>query len=130
MKSSSIIVAAIAGMGLLFLLGSVLGLIVEEISFESTLVVGIISYFVTGFISGYLANWKGAFHGVFAALLLWVFNLFYWFFILRPSLGYIDPTSAFWGWFILFAFIGGLISLGIGAVGGFLGERMRTKPRS
>jgi len=126
LKSSSIIVAAIAGIGLMFLLGSVFSLIVGELSFESTLVVGIISYFVTGFISGYLANWKGAVHGVFAALLLWAFNLFYWFFALRPSLGYIGPTSAFWGWFILFAFIGGLLSWGIGAVGGFLGERART----
>ncbi len=127
MKSSSIIVAAIAGIGLMFLLGSVFGSIVGELGFESTLVVGLISYFITGFISGYLANWKGAVHGVFAALLLWVFNFVYSYATLRPSLGYIDPTSAFWGWFAMFTYIGGLIFLGISALGGFVGERIRTR---
>jgi len=119
LKWPSVIVAAIAGVGLMFLLGFLFGLVVGEASFGGTLVISIISYFSTGFISGYLANWKGATYGAWAAFLLYVFNLSIAI-ILQAKIGYIQTFS-------LLEYLMILVFAGIGALGGFLGERIRTE---
>jgi len=122
LKWPLVIVAAIAGLGLMYLLGFLFGLIVGDVSFGGILVISIISYFSTGFISGYLANWKGATYGGWAAFLLYIFNLSIAI-ILRVKIGYIYAFS-----FLEYLMV--LVFAGIGALGGFLGERIRNEPPS
>jgi len=122
LKWAAIIVAAIAGLGLMYLMGFLFGLIVGKVIFEGILVISIISYFSTGVISGYLANWKGASYGTYAAFLLYIFNAIITI-ILYAKIGYVYTTS-----FLEYLIV--LIFAGIGAVGGFLGERIRTEPTS
>lgn len=119
-----VVVAAIVGIALMFLLGFAINLIIPvDTSLEGWLTItwgiGIFCYFTTGLIAGAWTNWKGATYGGFAAMVVWFVNLIYSFVIgIAYGLAY-GPV------FFLGVFIVGLFMMGIGALGGFVGERIR-----
>lgn len=129
MKWMSIPVSVIFGIALMVVLGFILELIIPvnlalEDGFVVMLGILVFSYFATGLVAGAWANWRGATYGTFATILVWVFNLFYSLFAFGP-IGYPGPTSPLvgvWMWSIL---IFGFFAVGVGALGGFVGERVR-----
>lgn len=116
LKWLPIVVAAIVGIGLMLLLGFAL----DPVALGTILGIGTVCYFVTGLIAGAWARWRGPVHGVYAAMLAWFGNLIYSFVI---GIAY-GPASRVPGFFIA-VFVVGIIAIGIGALGGFVGERLR-----
>jgi len=116
----------------MFLLGFVIAsFIPADISFEGWLAISLgiggFCYFVAGLIAGYWADWKGATHGAVAAMVVWGFNLFYSLAAIGPvGMGYPGPTSGLVVVFMLSHIIAGFLMAGIGALGGFVGERIRS----
>lgn len=119
----SIVVAAIVGIVLMFLVGFALNSVIpSDISLEEwftmSLGLSVVCYLTTGFIAGALANWKGAVYGLFAAMIVWIINLIA--FLLQVFPLVVVPEL------VIFIWIGGLFALGVGALGGFVGERVRS----
>lgn len=115
----------------MFLLGfAIAPFIPADISFEGWLAISLgmggFCYFVAGLIAGYWADWKGATHGAVAAMVVWGFNLFYSLVTIGPvGMGYPGSTSGLVVVFMLSHIIAGFLMAGIGALGGFVGERIR-----
>ena len=116
LKWLPIVVAAIVGIGLMFLLG----IAFHADTFGMLLGIGFVCYFVTGLIAGAWANWRGWGHGGFAGVLLWVGNLIYSF-VTGVAYG---PLSQVPGFF-LGVFMAGISGVAISTLAGFVGERIR-----
>ena len=116
LKWLPIVVAAIVGIALMFLLGFVL----NKVTLGSMLGIGAVSYLVTGLIAGAWAHWRGWAHGMFAGILVWFGNLIYSF-VTGVAYG---PASQVPGFF-LGIFMAGVFAIGIGGLGGFVGDRIR-----
>jgi putative membrane protein (TIGR04086 family) len=83
-------------------------------------VLGLICYIIGGLIAGAMAEYKGAVHGMLAAVIAVFLSM-----IVNYGMGNFKDVSAF---LILFSLAFGLlIALGLGALGGYLGERLRNR---
>lgn len=127
LKWLPVVVAAIVGIALMRLLGFALPPpIPSDITLKSVMAtilgIGVFCYFVAGVIAGAWANWKGYGYGALAAVLVFLGNLAYSFAIGTP---YIDLSHPFLS--LLGVFIAGLFAMGIGTLGGFVGERIRSR---
>jgi len=125
-KKLPVAVAAIVGIALMRLLGFALPPpIPSDITLKSVMAtilgIGVFCYFVTGVIAGAWANWKGYGYGALAAVLVFLGNLAY---SLAIGTAYVDLSHPFWS--LLGFFMAGLLALGIGALGGFVGDRIRS----
>lgn len=98
----------------------VLGIAFHVDTFGMLLGIGFICYFVTGLIAGAWANWKGYQYGGFAATLVWLGNLIY-----SDVIGIAHGPASQVPGFFLGIFITGFFAMGIGVLGGFVGERIR-----
>jgi hypothetical protein len=126
LKWLSIIAGGIVGTALMVALSfgfmAAIPIVTDEILLLILLVIIVLGYLTTGFITGALANWKGMLHGSVAASLAYfvafIFNMVSEM-IYAPS--YMLRNVEL----IPFFYIGYFIVAGLGALGGFLGERTR-----
>ena len=121
LKWLPIVISAVIGIALMLLLGFIipLGTTLGGL-LAITLGIGFLSYFASGLIAGAWAGWRGPSHGLFAGLLIWFANLIYGF-ITGVAYG---PASQGLS-FILGILLSGIFAIAIGALGGFVGERIR-----
>jgi hypothetical protein len=122
MRWPSIVGGAVIGIALMLVVSFAFGLsnsgTTDGGTWAALIAAGAFCYLVAGFVAGVWANWRGAGHGVAAGLMVWLTNLVYLFITgvaYGPGYESLMPL----------VFIGGIFALGIGALGGFIGGRIR-----
>lgn len=118
-----IVAAAIAGIALVGLLGVASYPVVSVTTDEDIFIrpwVALLGYFAAGLIASFSADWKGAAHGAFSAMLVW-FGIMIYSFVAGIAYGPASQEPEF----PMVVVIAGALAIGIGSLGGFVGERMR-----
>lgn len=114
-----VVTAGICGIALMVLLGFIFA---PVISVTTLLGISVFCYFATGLIAGAWTHWRGAFHGALAAMLVFFGNTTYGF-VIGITYGLASPFLV--PEFLPIFLITGFFFFGIGALGGFVGERIR-----